>query len=375
MLILAILVLVTGAFYAVTILRFASGFRRVMRLRTVSQSARPSITVIVPARNEESHIAKCVRSILRNTYPHDRLEVIVVDDGSTDRTVQAVRPLCAHHPVHIIQAGARGQGVGKKAALEAGIQASSGEIIVTTDADCRVGRHWLEAMTQRFDDRTGYVAGPVVFSPARGMAARVQALEFLGLIAVGAGAIGRDQPILSNGANAAFRREAFEEVGGFPGKTDAGPGDDDMLMQRIAYETSWEVRFCGDPEAVVRTMPPRDLPEFVSQRLRWASTAPRYRHGTIRPMLVGVYAFYVLLLATAVAIPFVPGAAGLLLVALALKIAPEATLLTAAVRRFGSPGWLRWFLPAQLLHVPYVVFFPAAGSLMGYRWKGRRLRS
>jgi hypothetical protein len=88
-----------------------------------------------------------------------------------------------------------------------------------------------------------------------------------------------------------------------------------------------------------------------------------------------VYSFYALLLALALAVPFVPGAGAALAVGLVLKVCAEAPLIVRAVRRFGRIHWLRWFIPAQALHIPYVVFFPAAGTAVGFRWKGRRRRA
>ncbi|HEX7071343.1 MAG TPA: glycosyltransferase [Rhodothermales bacterium] len=373
--------LLLGAFYAALMLRFDAGFRRMARAtdeRTGRSRHRPTVSVVIPARDEEAGIEACVRSVLANDYDALR-DVIVVDDGSTDDTVAraramldgfsrpGVRTLLLSTPAH-----ASGN---KKAALQTGIEAARGDVILTTDADCRVRQTWIAAMSSCFGPRTGYVAGPVVYPGRGGGFAALQALEFLGLVAVGAGAIASGRPILSNGANAAFRRRAFEAAGGFADEERAGPGDDDILMQRIGYETDWEVAFCGSPDALVSTAPPADARAFFQQRLRWGATAPRYRHGRIRPMLVAVYLFYALLLGLAIASPFVPAAAPVLAVGLLLKVAGEAPLLVRAVIRFGRTHWLRWFIPAQALHIPYVVFFPAAGVTVGYRWKGRRLRA
>jgi cellulose synthase/poly-beta-1,6-N-acetylglucosamine synthase-like glycosyltransferase len=378
---LLVLTLVLGGFYAGLMLRFSAGFRRLTRSSgaefTPSHDL-PTVSVVIPARNEEARIGSCLRSVLAN---HDArlLDVIVVDDGSTDRTAEVVRSMLARarrSDVRTLLLSIPPEAAGdKKAALAVGIAAARGEVILTTDADCRVGSRWVARMVSSFGPDTGYVAGPVVY-PGRGRGlASLQALEFLGLVAVGAGAIGNGRPILSNGANAGFRRSVFEAVGGFGGRHASGPGDDDILMQRIGYETPWLVTFCAHPDALVSTAPPSGARAFLHQRLRWGATAPRYRHGQILPTLAAVYSFYALLLALALAGPFIPGAGAALALGLALKVCAEAPLIVRAARKFGRTHWLRWFIPAQALHIPYVVFFPAAGTAVGFRWKGRRRRA
>ena len=383
MTVLTLLIGSLGAFYASLMVRFDRGFVRMLQKRGTPVTSRamppPFVSVVIPARNEAAGVEHCLRSVLANRYPADRFEVIVVDDASQDDTAALVSNIFSVHAgrstaaTTLLSTAADDAVSGnKKAALALGIAGSRGEIILTTDADCRVGPHWIERMVGAFTPRTGYVAGPVVYPSGRGALSSIRSLEFLGLVAVGAGAIGHGRPVLSNGANAAFRKAAFDEVGGFDGSHAAGPGDDDVLMQRIGYEGSWDVAFCGHEDALVSTTPPATMRDFVQQRLRWGSTASRYRHGNIRPTLAAVYLFYVSLFGAAAALPFVRGAGMALALGLVLKAGSEAALLSRAVNRFGHRRWMRWFLPAQLLHIPYVLFFPAAGSVLGYQWKGRR---
>jgi hypothetical protein len=190
---------------------------------------------------------------------------------------------------------------------------------------------------------------------------------------VGAGAIGIGRPNLCNGANVAYRRDVFHDLGGFSGIDHLTSGDDELLMQKIAYTTDWRVRFCPGPEAAVLTDAPESPGAFFEQRRRWASKGAHYPHPALVALIGAIYTFYVALLGGLLALPFVPGLALPLLAGFGLKAIPEAALLGPACRHFGRARLMACFLPAQLLHLPYIVAMGAAGALGGYEWKGRRI--
>ncbi len=381
----AAVLLGSGLLYALTLGAFAVGLRGVTRQRE-TRDASPFVTVIVPARDEAAGITRCLEAILANDY--DRFEVVVVDDLSTDATPDLVRRVMARVKA-AVPAGGEEEGeellrllsmpenvdrpqAHKKRALEKGIAAARGEIILTTDADCIVPAGWIRAMAATFDDETALVSGPVLY-PTGGPAADVLALEFLGLVAVGAGAIGIGRPNLCNGANVAYRRAVFEAVGGFGGIDHLTSGDDELLMQKIAYTTPWHVRFCPDPRAAVLTDAPDGAAAFVEQRRRWASKGAHYQHPAVTAVVATVYAFYLALLGGVLALPFAPGLWPWVLAGFGLKAVPEVALLGAMCRHVGRGRLMAYFLPAQLLHLPYIVAMGAAGVLGGYTWKGRRV--
>lgn len=387
------LVLALGAAYALVMGGFAVGFRRVLRQRPAARpGALPLVSVIIPARDEAASITRCLESVFAGDYPEDRFEVIVVDDLSRDATPELVREMMRRVNLASVAAGHEGGAEAperlrllqmpenlertrahKKRAIEKGIGLARGEIILTTDADCVVPPGWVRAMAEAFDEGTALVSGPVLY-PTGGAWANVLALEFLGLVAVGAGAIGIGRPNICNGANVAYRKDVFEALEGFRGIDHLTSGDDELLMQKIAYTTAWGVRFCADRRAAVLTAAPASLRAFFEQRRRWASKGAHYQHAPVVAAVLAVYAFYVALLAGLLALPLAPALAGPLLGALALKVLPEAALLVPACRRAGRMRLMAYFLPAQILQLPYVVFIGAAGALGGYTWKGRRVQ-
>lgn len=385
-----VLLVLLSAYYAGVIGLFAAGFVRVRRRRPAGDAAgaAPFVSVVVAARNEEAGIRKCLESILDNDYPEDRYEVIVVDDGSTDATASIVRRLQRRYAGRMVAVGGdpdsephrlrlltlpEGVPAGKQRALARGIEAARGTWILTTDADCVARTTWLQRMASYMTDDTAFISGPVAYWPGRTLFERMQGLEFLGLVAVGGGAIGLGRPILCNSANIAYRRDVYDQFARLAPEHPVHPGDDEVLIQRIAAETDWRVAFCADPEALILTNPLTAVSDFMEQRRRWARGAMRYPSLALFVQLAALYAFFIALLGTTLAALFVPSLLPIAGLMWALKMAAELAVLVPAARHFGQVSLLGAFVPAQLFHAPYLVYAVAAGAFGQTRWKGRAI--
>lgn len=374
--------------YAALMLAFAWGVHRTVRWTKTREATtatpRPFVSILVPARNEEAAIAACLSSILATTYPDERYEVIVIDDGSSDATVQRVRQLQHQYqpalaetsggaasvdgPLRLLQ---RGEGPGgKHAALLEGLRVAHGDIVLTTDADCTVPQGWVDALVNQFGPTTGFVAGPVRYPREDSWWRRWQALEFAGLMAVAAGSMGLGRPTICSSANVAYRREvAQQHLLDAPRST--RPAVDEELAQRLAASTAWQVRFCATPDAVVDTAPPSTVAAFLDQRQRWALTGARFEGVGLRVLVGGLYGMFLLLL-TGLLTCWIGGLWSLsVVVAFILKIGAEAAVLRPACRAFGIPYEGSVHGLGQLLHVPYIVLVSTTGLLMPPRWKGR----
>ena len=157
------------------------------------------ISVVVAARNEEKDIEKCLLSLLKQTYPTNRYEIIIVDDGSTDKTASIVKSFSERFAnIHLLSLMFDSEHkIGRKPiALAKGIAQASGEIILTTDADCIVPPQWIEIMVNHFEEGVVFVAGPVAERDSNTFFAKMEQLEFLGLITTAAGLIGSGRPII-----------------------------------------------------------------------------------------------------------------------------------------------------------------------------------
>ncbi len=388
----------TSAAYSWRLAGWARGFARTVRqsdaLAPLADDALPTITVIVPARNEEASIGPCVDSILATDYPAAKLDVIVVDDDSADRTAAVVRARMAG-ALAVAGGGAendeiegdgrlrlvqipenrRRQRAHKKRAIEKAIGHARGEVILTTDADCLVPAGWPRAMAAQFEGpEVAFVSGPVRYSvePGAGLFARFQALDFFGLMICGAGGIGSGRPNLANGANVGYRRDAFLALGGFSGIDHVTSGDDELLMQKVAYGTPLDVRFCADPSAVVVTEPVGTVRAFVHQRKRWASKPAHYPRRLQRS-LVGVVGFFGAMTGSLLALPLVPALWPWVGSAFGVKALGDAALLLPATRRFRQRGLLAVYPLHAVLHAPQSALVAVLGPFGGFEWKDRRL--
>src|SRR5690606_3333641 len=142
----------------------------------------------------------------------------------------------------------------KKKAIAKAIESCRGELIVTTDADCRMGTQWLKTIVGYFEQQDLYMlSSPVVYSEEKSFFERLQTLEFLYLIGLGAAGIGNGKPTTCNGANLAYRKDVFLELGGFNGIDNLASGDDELLLHKVAEKYADRIGFCKSREAIVYT--------------------------------------------------------------------------------------------------------------------------
>jgi cellulose synthase/poly-beta-1,6-N-acetylglucosamine synthase-like glycosyltransferase len=363
------------AVYLLFLFRIRAGLRYLLhepaeQLPDIDDPKLPFVTVLVPARNEEARIARTLASLRAQRFPADRVEFIMLDDHSEDATARIATAIAAEDARITILPSS---GSGKKAAITTGVAMARGEIIVTTDADCEHHEDWLRAMVHPFMHGADIVAGPVVYTDRRGFLRRLQAMEFLGLVGVGAGFFGIGYPRLCNGANLAYRRAEFTAVSGFAGNSGIASGDDEFLLHAIVYQRGGTARFVTAPASVVRTDPAPTVREFLRQRVRWASKGREYSDGRFVSFLVLLFVYFLFIAAA----PFVsitsPAALGAGMVLLLLKVIADASVLYAAAAMFRQPFRPLDLIAAELLHAYYLVVVSLTGFFGRYTWKNRML--
>lgn len=366
------------AVYLLFLFRMRSGLRWLASRRQEdarpATSALPSLMVIVPMRNEQGDVADCIASLRAQDYPGDRMRVLLIDDHSEDDTVAAARAaIGGDERFHILHLGS-GE-AGKKDAITAGVRASEDEIIVTTDADCRHAPQWLTLLLQPFAEGADICAGPVVYERRDTLFARLQAMEFLGLVGVGAGFFGIGWPRLCNGANLAYRRSMFESVRGFDGNAGIPSGDDDFLLHKIVYREGGRAEFVTHADAVVRTEGAAGPWTFLRQRIRWASKARRYEDGRFVAFLVLLFVYFLFAAAAPLISLTSPVALGAGLIFFLLKLLGDGAVLFTAAELFRRPLRPLDLIVAEVLHPSYIIIVSLAGFFGMYSWKNRRLQN
>jgi poly-beta-1,6-N-acetyl-D-glucosamine synthase len=336
-----------------------------------------SISVVIAARNEAKRITRLLECLAKQDYPHDRMEVIIVDDRSRDRTFKLVerfiqeRNLDNFRIISLRLIGLRGS---KKNAIRYGVLDAKGELVVVTDADCAPGPGWLKAFSREFRAfEATMLAGPVLLEPLKGFAGAFQEMEFLSLVGSGAGATAAGVPVFCNGANMAFRRSAFSEVGGFKGNEKYASGDDVFLLHKIKKRYGARaVRFVYDREAVIYTKGKENWKEFLEQRIRWASKTRGYKDiftitTAISVFLISLMLF--LLLIAGLLKPLLLAFFGGLLV---MKMLPDLVIMLGITGFAGRRRLMWWFPVFELAYIPYVLYTGVESLLSSGTWKGRK---
>lgn len=376
------IVLTLAFLYGVLMLWYAYGWQCLppFEASPAPGAAQPRVSVIIPARDEERHIGDCLQAVLAQHYPSTLLEILVVDDHSTDGTAEAVRAF-AERGVRLISLaehlppGTRPLNAYKKKAIETAIGLCTGQLIVTTDADCVMGPHWIETLVRYYQaTRARFMAAPVAYCGDEGFFKAFQSLDFLTMQGITAASAQLRCGSMCNGANLAYERQAFRDVGGFQGIDCIASGDDMLLMYKMYRAFPRGIGFVKHADAIVRTLPAPDLQAFIQQRIRWASKAGKYDDKRLTLVLAFVYVWNLALLLLLPACFFYPWLWPWWLGLILYKTVAELFFLWPVARFFGKTGLLWYFFPAQLLHIPYIVVAGWLGKFGSYRWKSRRVR-
>ena len=340
-----------------------------LRVREGKNRQLHTVSVVVAAKNEQQSIGDCLRALLAQDYPQQRYEIVVVDDDSTDATAEIVRGFAEKNPRIKLLSTRKSDGPlrAKKRALQTGIENSGGEIILVTDADCQPVPTWIRAMICHFEPSVGLVAG-YVRQEGDLLWQKLRSLERLSVAAVAAGAINWGKGLTATGGNLGYRREVYDQIGGFKDLSKPLSGDDDLFIQLVSDRTQWEMQYAFEPDAAVTSQPPANLRQFVAQERRRTSKGKYYP-----PWVQAILAQVLLMnLALAVTIPFSllhPTTYPLPLIAFGGKVFCELLILIRASHLFKRKGLLWVFPLAAILHIPYFLVFSVWGTLGGYRWK------
>jgi cellulose synthase/poly-beta-1,6-N-acetylglucosamine synthase-like glycosyltransferase len=335
-----------------------------------------SVSIVVSARNEEKNLPSLFDALAGQRYGGNDFEIILIDDRSSDRTLEAMRSFAEKKSgVRVLSIRDVPAGISpKKNALSRGIETAQGEIIVTTDADCRPGPDWLSTLVSAFRKDTGMVLGYAPYrsdGPYRSLFHRLLALEYFSMGAVAAVSANSGHPSTCNGANLAFRKRSFLASGGYGDSATRLSGDDDLLMHRIHRLSGDRVVFCTSKAAAVFNNPPAGLGEFVRQRIRFSSKHLDYPPAVVAA-LSGVYLFYCWMLILLIGSFFSGGCRILAALCIGFKTWAElAFLLRPAQKLLEDRDLLKYYPLIVIPHLFYVVLFPVLGQIIPVKWKDR----
>lgn len=338
-----------------------------------------AITIIIPARNERNNIGACIDAILAQKYPVHLVEVIVIDDHSTDGTADVVNEY--NNPnVRCIQladyiAPGKQLNAYKKAALAAGVKESTGELIITTDADCISPNAWLMNIACMYEQQhPDMIVAPVIFHTKGGLLPVFQLIDFMSMQGITAAAHSMNMGKMSNGANLTFTKKMFEQVNGYEGIDNLASGDDYLLMMKISNTPGAKVQYLKSEQVIVSTLPQPDWYSFFQQRIRWASKSGKYDDNRLTAILMLVYLYNVSFVILGIA-GFVYHDCWLVAgIMLAVKGLTEYLYMRPIVKFFHRQ-WVQVYFPfLQPLHILYITLAGLMGFIGNYQWKDRKVK-
>ncbi len=376
--------LLLAFFYACLIITYIVGWHRLKEWkRTPDFVGSTSICVLIPARDEAMFIEACVHAVANQQYPKELLEIIVIDDHSTDSTPDLVEALQKRYPYlkllrleKLLPAHIRLNAY-KKKAIELAIERTEQTLIVTTDADCVMEPNWLSTLASYYEanEHTQLMAAPVCFVGEQTFFQRFQTLDFFGMIISTGASIRLKLGSMCNGANLAYTREAFYAVGGFKGIDDIASGDDMLLMAKIAQKYPNGTHFVKSLGATVYTYPQETIGDFANQRLRWASKSTKYEDQRITWALGAVFLFNLSLPISLIG--GLCGASSLLLlfaIQFLVKCVVDFLYLGSGCHFFQRKELMYLFLPCQPVHILYILIIGWWGNFGSFSWKGRQVK-
>jgi glycosyltransferase involved in cell wall biosynthesis len=365
------------AFYCCLIVFFYVGLLAII-LRTKRQNNLPTsnvqntFSIVISARNEEGFISQCLQSIIKQNYASDKFEIIVINDHSTDDTLAFINQFKIKNlipinrdQISIIDLADFEKINNKKQAITKGIELAKFDYIILTDADCTRGNNWLKTINQFINISSAkMVYAPVEFA-AKNIFEKLQALEFAGLVGVGAAAMELKYPNMCSAANLIFEKKVFFEVNGYADNLHVISGDDEFLMHKIFKKYPNQVQFLHQKESIVLTGANGTLSQLTEQRKRWVSKSTKYENRYITFILIMAY-FYNISIVVNLFIDW-----HLALNQIIFKTLIEGIFLVTILKLFGKTKLILLLPLAEIFHVLYVIIIGIWANFGTYNWKGR----
>ncbi|NUO18168.1 glycosyltransferase [bacterium] len=235
----------------------------------------PLVSIVVPARNEAANLPRLFKSLESLRYEYAKLELVLVNDDSTDQTCAVAHELSRKLPFRVrIFNASHGQTESlpptKTLPLAQGIDEAKGEIILMTDGDCEVPQDWVLDIVRHFEQDVGLVCGITLpdYENTRKLETRFESVDWSLLLGVCAGMCRLGSPLALIGNNYAVRKKCYEDVGTFRGISH-NRIDDIALFRAVADSKKWGIAFAVTQGACVVTLPVGSTTDLVNQRYRW----------------------------------------------------------------------------------------------------------
>jgi cellulose synthase/poly-beta-1,6-N-acetylglucosamine synthase-like glycosyltransferase len=363
---------VSSGIYMLLMLTLTMGWYRLKSAPKSNASTEILVSIVVAVRNEGKNIVKLLESIVMQDYPRDKIEIIIVNDHSTDNTVAEIGKYIFEKKVEIsvIQDVV---GEGKKNALKEGFSIANGELIMATDGDCELPAEWIKSYVSFYKlHKPVLIFGPVVYNNEKTLFQKLFSLDFMSLVASGAASSGNGLPFLGNGANLAFTNNAYQEIVGQLESEDYVSGDDVFIIHKMIEKFgAKKVQFLKNTSAIVSTQPPKTVEEFFNQRVRWASKAKGYKNSWAIIVSLSVFLFNMMIVVSLISGFFLDWFLAVFVLFIIFKFLLDFPLVYEFSGFAGKRKFLPLLFPFEFIYPFYVVFAAFSGFIGRFKWKDR----
>ena len=360
------IVFILTALYSIQILIFTVA--AFLARYSTNPAYRPTVSIVIAARNEKANIRRCLDSILALTYPRQLMEVIVVDDHSTDDTSTIVREFVSKHTfIKLLQAEHGTEHLrGKANAVTQGIEATSGEILLFTDADCTVPPNWVERVVGYYaEDHVGIVAGFTSLRAGNWFEA-IQAIDWYVLFSVAAATIRLHYPVTAVGNNLSVRRKAYDAVGGYR-VIPFSVTEDYALFHAVTSQSQYIARFPLDVPMAVTSNACSTFRDLYQQKTRWFTGG---RDMDVKSLIIFSVSY---LLNISIVVALILGEWTTAVCAIGTKAVVDLCLTAPTLSAFRRWNLLRHFFAYEVYYFIYVLVFPLIVLVKNdVIWKERR---
>ena len=369
-----IIIFIITSIYLCLIGSLVYGFDKVLDFKTIDISAKTKFSIVIPFRNEASHLEALLTSISELNYPSSHFEIIMVDDDSSDNSVALINGFKDDFDglnISVLKNN-RQSNSPKKDAITMAIHHAKYDWIVTTDADCLLPKYWLDIFDQYIQGhQPNLIIAPVALTEAHTFLERFQILDILSLQGATIGGFGIKKPFLCNGANLAYRKDVFNTLNGFSGNLNIASGDDIFLLEKAVKHDKKTVHYLKNNQTIVTTQAQSNFKSLKAQRVRWAAKTSRYHNGFGKATGFTVLIMNALLVCLPVL--FLVGMITLktLVYTYLIKILIDFLLLFKTARFFNQEQYLPSYLFSSVLYPFFTVYIGFISVFKGYKWKGR----
>jgi len=360
--------------YILVIVTITIGWFRIKDFKENAVTQLPDVSVVIAVRNEEKNILRLLHKLEQQDFPLNQIEILIIDDHSDDATMKLVDEFIAENKDKDVEVRLiHSKGKGKKAAVREGIQMAKHDLIVTTDGDCAVGENWLRRLVEYYQMKNPrLVVGPVAYEQKKGFWQPFYVLDFMSLVASGAGSLGAGLPLMANGANLAFEKQTYLDVVNDQSGKSFASGDDVFLLHAVADRYGAKsVHFLKNPSAIVYTHPPDNMVDFLSQRKRWASKVVAYRSGWAILVSVSVFTLSLMLTLSFLAAFLKPWYLIIFVLFVLLKMMIDFPLLHYFAEFTNRKKTVPYLFLFGFIYPFYIVMAGLSSFFFRFNWKGR----